>query len=69
MRGFDELFMSDLAIDDASIRLEGNSVFISLGPVTSRYVSLETKFERVLYRGLMEGFGIMRPLPNVEGEP
>jgi hypothetical protein len=69
MRGLDELSMIDLVLDGggATFDVERRTVKFVLGPVTSRYAALETRFERALFRGLMEGFGLMRPWTGGSG--
>ena len=63
----DEVTTMDIAVDGgtASFDDETRVLTIALGPVISCYASLETSFERYLYRGLMEGFGIMRAQSNL----
>lgn len=58
-----EVTMMDVVVDGgtASFDEKTKQFTILLGPALSHYSRLETKFERILYRGLLEGFGIMRP--------
>jgi hypothetical protein len=64
----EELTMKDVAADGgtASFDVKTMQFTIVLGPVLSHYVTLETKFERALYRGVMEGLGLLHPKFEVD---
>jgi len=61
MHGADDLTMMDVAIDGGTIELVEGGIVLTLGPITTLYAAHETALGRAMFRGLMEGFGYMRP--------
>lgn len=60
--GLGDLTLMDVAVDGGRVEfdVENMRFTVHLGPVTSLYASVDTRLGRAVFRGLMEGFGIMR---------